>query len=264
MEDRPGADRASNGLAGGGDLRGRRALVTGAGSGIGDAIARGLATAGADVVLVDKVADSIESLAAEIGGTPRVVDLCDLDAAGELGTDIDIVINNAGVQHVAPVHRFPTDTFSMMFDLMVQAPFRIIRSALPGMYEQEWGRIINVSSAHGLRASPYKGAYVAAKHALEGLSKTVAVEAARHGVTSNCVSPGFVRTPLVEKQVAEQARLHRVPEAQVIEDVLLERTPVKRLVEPEEVAELALWLCGPGSASITGTSLPMDGGWTAH
>ena len=264
MKDRPGADRAGTGLAGGGDLHGKRALITGAGSGIGNAIARGLALAGAEVVLVDRVADSIESLAVEIGGTPHVVDLADLDAAGELGKDADIVVNNAGVQHVAPVHRYPTETFSMLLDVMVEAPFRIIRSALPGMYEERWGRIVNVSSAHGLRASPFKCAYVTAKHGLEGLSKTVAVEGAPYGVTSNCINPGFVRTPLVEHQIAEHAKLHRVPKTQVVEDVLLDRTPVKRLVEPEEVAELAIWLCGPGAASITGASLPMDGGWTAH
>ena len=140
----------------------------------------------------------------------------------------------------------------------------IVRAALPGMYDQGWGRIVNISSVHGLRASPFKSAYVTAKHALEGMSKTIALEGAAHGVTSNCVCPGFARTPLVERQVAEQARLLRVPRDQVVEDVLLARTPIKRLVEPAEVADLAVWLCGPGTTSITGSSFPIDGGWTAH
>ncbi|MCI2419412.1 3-hydroxybutyrate dehydrogenase [Saccharopolyspora sp. K220] len=245
------------------DLTGKRALVTGAASGIGAAVARRLAAVGAEVIAVDR-ADAVEAVAAEIGAVARVVDLADLDAAAELGDRADIVVNNAGLQHVAPIHQFPTDTFSTMLRVMVEAPFRIVRAALPGMYTRGWGRIINISSVHGLRASPYKSAYVTAKHAIEGLSKTIALEGAAHGVTSNCVCPGFVRTPLVERQVAEQAELHRVPEDQVVEDVLLARTPIKRLVEPAEVAELAVWLCGPGTTSITGSSFPMDGGWTAN
>lgn len=246
------------------DLSGKHAVVTGAGSGIGAAVCRQLAGAGADLVLVDRVADPIETLSAEIGGRPMVVDLSDPDAAAEVGQNADIVVNNAGAQHVAPVHEFPPETFAELMKVMVESPFRIIRAALPGMYDRGWGRIVNVSSVHGLRASPYKSAYVTAKHGLEGLSKTVALEAAGYGVTSNCVCPGFVRTPLVERQVTEHAELHRVPPEQVVEDVLLARTPIKRLVEPEEVAALVVWLCGPGSTSITGSSFPMDGGWTAH
>ncbi|GAA4620449.1 3-hydroxybutyrate dehydrogenase [Saccharopolyspora hordei] len=246
------------------DLAGKRALVTGAASGIGAAVARRLVGAGAEVVAVDKAAAELEALAAEIGAEARVVDLDSPDAAGRLGSGVDIVVNNAGSQHVAPIHEFPTDVFATMLRVMVESPFRIVRAALPGMYRRGWGRIINVSSVHGLRASPYKSAYVTVKHAIEGLSKVIALEGANYGVTSNCVCPGFVRTPLVERQVAEQARLHRVPEAQVVEDVLLARTPVKRLVEPDEVAALALWLCGPGTASVSGASFPIDGGWTAN
>jgi 3-hydroxybutyrate dehydrogenase len=246
------------------DLSGKRALVTGAASGIGAAVARRLAAAGAEVVAVDRAADAVEAVAADIDAEARVVDLDDLDAAAELGNRVDIVVNNAGFQHIAPIHQFPTDAFSAMLRVMVESPFRIVRTALPGMYARGWGRIINISSVHGLRASPYKSAYVTAKHAIEGLSKAIALEGAAHGVTSNCVCPGFVRTPLVERQVAEQAELHRVPEAQVVEDVLLARTPIKRLVDPVEVAELAVWLCGPGTTSITGSSFPIDGGWTAH
>ncbi|GAA0525469.1 3-hydroxybutyrate dehydrogenase [Saccharopolyspora subtropica] len=246
------------------ELLGKRALVTGAASGIGAAVARRLAAAGAQVIAVDRAADAVEALAAEIDAEARVVDLVDPDAAAPLGERADIVVNNAGLQHVAPIHQFPTDVFSTMLRVMVESPFRIVRTALPGMYTRGWGRIINISSVHGLRASPFKSAYVTAKHAIEGLSKTIALEGAAHGVTSNCVCPGYVRTPLVERQVAEQAELHRVPEDQVVEDVLLARTPIKRLVEPTEVAELALWLCGPATASITGASFPMDGGWAAN
>lgn len=269
-------------MTGGAALTGKRAVVTGAASGIGAEVARELAGAGAHVVLADRdesVRDTADDIATRLrAAAPRaahpaqrtgraeaqVVDLAELDAAGELGDGVDIVVNNAGWQHVAPVHQFPPDMFSAVLRVMVEAPFRIARAALPGMYAAEWGRIVNISSVHGLRASPYKSAYVTAKHGLEGLSKTIAVEGAGHGVTSNCICPGFVRTPLLQRQIAEQAVLHRVPEGQVVEDVLLEHTPIKRLVEPAEVARLALWLCGPGSASVTGSSFPMDGGWTAH
>jgi 3-hydroxybutyrate dehydrogenase len=245
-------------------LIGKRAVVTGAASGIGAAVATRLAAAGATVVAVDRAGDAVDKLAAEIGARPLVADLGDPDAAETVGENADIVVNNAGIQHVAPVHRFPPETFAHLLRVMLESPFRIVRAALPCMYERGWGRVINISSVHGLRASPFKSAYVAAKHGLEGLSKTVALEGAGHGVTSNCICPGYVRTPLVERQVAEQAVLHRVPPEQVVEDVLLDRTPIKRLVEPDEVADLAVWLCGPGTTSITGASFPMDGGWTAH
>ncbi|WP_017976696.1 3-hydroxybutyrate dehydrogenase [Actinopolyspora halophila] len=247
-----------------GELAGKRALVTGAGSGIGAAVSRRLAKTGADVLLADRAAESLETVASEIGARHTVVDLSEPEAVAGLGEDVDIVINNAGLQHVAPVHQYPPEMFSLLLDVMVQAPFRIIRAALPGMYRRGWGRIVNISSVHGLRASPLKSAYVTAKHGLEGLSKTVAVEGAEHGVTSNCICPGYVRTPLVEQQVSEHAVRHRVPREQVIDDVLLARTPVKRLVEPEEVAELAVWLCGDSAVSVTGSSFPMDGGRTAY
>lgn len=245
-------------------LDGKRAVVTGAGSGIGAAIARRLATDGAHVVVVDRMPESAERVASEIGGEPMVVDLADPDAAAHTGEWADIVVNNAGLQHVAAVHEFPPEIFTQLMKVMVESPFRIVRAALPGMYSRGWGRVVNVSSVHGLRASAFKSAYVTAKHGLEGLSKVVALEGARHGVTSNCVCPGYVRTPLVERQIADQAVLHRVPEEQVVDDVLLDRTPVKRLVEPDEVARLVGWLCGPGTDSVTGSSFPMDGGWTAH
>ncbi|MFF2009231.1 3-hydroxybutyrate dehydrogenase [Streptomyces sp. NPDC058195] len=245
-------------------LAGRTALVTGAASGIGRACAEALAAAGARVHVVDKAQEAARSLAEAIGGTAWVADLADPEVVETLPADADIVVNNAGLQHVAPVHTFPPDRFALIQRVMVETPFRILRRTLPGMYERGWGRVVNISSVHGLRASPYKSAYVTAKHALEGLSKVVALEAAEHGVTSNCVCPGYVRTPLVENQIADQARTHGISEEDVVGRVMLERSAVKRLIEPEDVAGAVLWLCGPRAGHITGTSLSMDGGWTAN
>ena len=246
------------------DLGGRRALVTGGGSGIGRAVAVRLAAAGATVVVVDRDAAAAERVAEEVGGTAVALDLTDLAAVDALDVDVDVLVNNAGFQHVAPLHEFPPDVFSTILRLMVEAPFRLVRGALPSMYDRGWGRVVNVSSVHGHRASPYKSAYVTAKHALEGLSKVVALEGAAHGVTSNCVAPAYVRTPLVEGQIADQARTHGITEDQVVEQVMLAPAAVKRLIEPAEVADAVAWLCSPSAASVTGTSLLMDGGWTAH
>ncbi|MEY9843610.1 3-hydroxybutyrate dehydrogenase [Streptacidiphilus sp. MAP5-3] len=245
-------------------LTGRKALVTGAAGGIGRACAHALAQAGAGVYVVDRAAEAAEAVAAEIGGTALVVDLADAGAVDALPDDADIVVNNAGLQHVAPLHEFPPEQFALIQKIMVEAPFRILRRTLPHMYATGWGRVVNVSSVHGLRASAFKAAYVTAKHGLEGLSKVVALEGAAHGVTSNCVNPGYVRTALVEGQIADQARAHDIPEAEVVDRILLDRTAIKRLIEPEEVAASVLWLCSPGADSVTGTSLPMDGGWTAR
>jgi 3-hydroxybutyrate dehydrogenase len=249
------------------ELRGRTALVTGGASGIGRAVAQSLAAAGADVLVLDRDASGAEEVAAAVGGEHLVADLSDpatLDDLG-LGTErrIDILVNNAGIQHVAPVEEFDPERFALIHKVMLEAPFRLARAVLPGMYERGWGRLVHVSSVHGHRASPFKSAYVSAKHGLEGLSKVIALEAAGRGVTSNTVCPGYVRTPLVEGQIADQARSHGVAEAEVVDDVLLSRTPIKRLVEPKEVADLVAFLCGPGTDSITGTSFLMDGGWTA-
>ncbi|SCL29861.1 3-hydroxybutyrate dehydrogenase [Micromonospora inyonensis] len=246
------------------DLTGRSALVTGGGSGIGRACALRLAAAGAAVRVVDRDVETAEAVAAETGGRAEGVDLADPEAVARLDATVDIVVNNAGLQYVAPVAEFPVERFSHLHRVMVEAPFVIVRRALPHMYARGWGRIVNISSVHGLRASPYKSAYVSAKHALEGLSKVVALEGAPHGVTANCVNPAYVRTPLVENQIAEQAARHGIGEDEVIDKIMLARAAIKRLIEPEEVAELVVYLCSPPAAFITGSSIALDGGWTAN
>ena len=247
-----------------GSLSGRRALVTGGASGIGRACVVRLAAAGADVVVLDRDAEAAKEVAASVGGTAVVADLSDLDAIDALDLDVDILVNNAGLQHVAPVHEFPVERFSYILRLMLEAPFRLARGSLPHMYERGWGRVVNISSIHGLRASAYKSAYVTAKHGLEGLSKVIALEGAEKGVTSNCVNPAYVRTPLVENQIADQAKAHGLSEDEVVSEVMLAPAAVKRLIEPEEVAEAVAYLCSGAAASITGTSLALDGGWSAH
>jgi len=248
----------------GADLRGRTAVVTGGASGIGRACAQALAAAGAAVRVLDLDADGAKEVAAAIGGTAHPVDLTEPAAAAHLAADADIVVNNAGFQVVRPLEEFPPDVFHRMLAVMVEAPFHLVRAALPHMYRNGWGRIVNISSVHGLRASAYKAGYVTAKHALEGLSKVAAVEGGPHGVTSNCVNPGYVRTPLVEKQIADQASAHGIPEKEVVEQVLLAHSAIKELIEPEQVADLVLYLCSPAAAFVNGASLAMDGAWTAQ
>jgi 3-hydroxybutyrate dehydrogenase len=224
-----------------------------------------LAADGAHVFAVDRDEAGIKELARAVPGTePLVCDLSDLDAVDALPSAVDVLVNNAGLQHVAPVQDFDPERFSLIVRVMLEAPFRLARRVLPHMYDRGWGRLVHVSSAHGHRASPFKSAYVSAKHGLEGLSKVIALEAAERGVTSNCVSPGYVRTPLVERQIADQARAHGIAEDEVRDRVLLAPEAVKRLIEPHEVAEVAAVLWGPASASITGSSLSVDGGWTAR
>jgi 3-hydroxybutyrate dehydrogenase len=245
------------------DLTGRSALVTGGASGIGAAVARRLAGNGATVTVADLDGDAAAALADEIGGRPWQVDLSDVDALADLTLETDILVNNAGIQHVSPIEDFDPLMFRRILTLMVEAPFLLVRAALPHMYESGYGRIVNMSSVHGLRASANKSAYVTAKHAMEGLSKVTALEGAERGVRSNCVNPGYVRTPLVERQIADQARVHGIPESEVLEKVLLTESAIKRMVEPAEVAALVAFLVGDDASMITGASYTMDGGWSA-
>ncbi|MFG1604896.1 3-hydroxybutyrate dehydrogenase [Actinoplanes sp. NPDC049265] len=246
------------------DLSGRTAMVTGAASGIGRVCAQRLAAAGADVLVVDVDEAAARDTAEALGGRAVAADLADPDAVEALDAAVDVLVNNAGLQFVAPLPEFPPERFTYLQRVMVEAPFRLARRVLPHMYERGWGRIVNISSVHGLIASPYKSAYVTAKHALEGLSKTIALEGAGRGVTSNCVNPAFVRTPLVDKQIADQAAAHGIPEAEVIEKIMLERTAIKKLIDPGDVVELVAYLCTPAADLITGASIALDGGWTAH
>lgn len=249
------------------DLSGRTALVTGGVSGIGLACAQKLAEAGAKVSIVDLDEAAAQQTASELAGEGHVgigVDLSTPQGLDSLDDDrfrVDIIVNNAGFQRVAPVEEYPTEIFTAIHNVLLHAPFRLIRASLPKMYEQGWGRIVNISSAHGLIASPFKSGYVSAKHGLEGLSKVVALEAGSKGVTSNCINPGYVRTPLVEKQIADQAKTHGIGEDEVVEKIMLTRPAIKRLLEPSEIADFALFLCSDSAASMTGSAYRMDGGW---
>jgi 3-hydroxybutyrate dehydrogenase len=246
------------------DLTGRSALVTGAASGIGRACARRLSRAGAAVTVLDLDGEAASGVAEDIGGEALQSDLSDYGVLDSLEVEADVVVNNAGLQHVAAVEEFPPERFSMIVRIMLEAPFRIVQKALPGMYEKGWGRVINISSIHGMVASPYKSAYVSAKHGLEGFSKTVALEGGAKGVTSNCICPAYVRTPLVENQISDQARTHGISEDEVVEKIMLTEPAIKRLIESEEVAEFAAFLCTPEASFINGASLVMDGGATVH
>ena len=246
------------------DLTGRSALVTGAASGIGRACAVRLSRAGAAVTVLDLDGEAAGEVAEGIGGEALQADLSDYGVLDGLEVDADIVVNNAGMQHVAAVEEFPPERFSMIVRIMLEAPFRIVQKALPRMYEEGWGRVINISSIHGQVASAYKSAYISAKHGLEGFSKTVALEGGPRGVTSNCISPAYVRTPLVENQISDQAKTHGISEDEVIEKIMLTEPAIKRLIEPEEVAELAAFLCTPEASFINGASVVMDGTATAH
>ncbi|MBI4624111.1 MAG: 3-hydroxybutyrate dehydrogenase [Verrucomicrobia bacterium] len=259
-------------------LKTKSAVVTGSTSGIGLAIAQALARAGANVML-NGFGDPADiekfraALAAESGSTirfhgadvGRAAEVAALISAAETAFGgVDILVNNAGFQFVAPVDEFPADRWDAIQDVILNSAFHAIRAALPGMKRRNWGRIINLVSAHGLVASPFKSAYVAAKHGQIGLTKTVALEVAQCGITCNAICPGYVRTALVEGQIAAQAAAHGLPPEAVLRDVMLAAQPTRRLVEVEEVAALALFLCGDLARSITGAALPIDGGWTAR
>ena len=246
------------------ELTGRVAVVTGGASGIGEACAIRLAADGASVVIADINTDAAAKVADRLGGRAVQADLAAGFDAEALAGQADILVNCAGLQHVAPVHEFPPDMFRRLIAVMLEAPFLLARAALPHMYARGFGRIVNISSVHGLRASPYKAAYVAAKHGLEGLSKVIALEGGPRGVTSNTICPAYVRTPLVEKQIADQARIHGISEDRVIEEIMLTEPAVKRLIEPAEVADLAAYLCSPAASFANGSSYLLDGGWSAR
>jgi 3-hydroxybutyrate dehydrogenase len=259
-------------------LQGRSAVVTGSTSGIGLGVARALAAEGANVLL-NGFGDpgQIETTRAELASTHGVTvaysgaDLMRAEgvremiaAAGEAMGSVDILVNNAGIQHVSPIEDFPEAKWDAILALNLSSAFHAIKAVLPSMKARGYGRIVNVASAHGLVASPFKSAYVAAKHGVLGLTKTVALEAATSPVTCNAICPGYVWTPLVEKQIDEQARAHGISREAVIQDVLLAAQPNKRFATVEQIGALAVFLCSEGGDSITGAALPVDGGWTAH
>lgn len=245
-------------------LSGRTAVVTGGASGIGAGVARALAGHGATVTIADLNGEAAEALAAEIGGRAWQVDLGATTALDDLTLDTDILVNNAGIQQVSPIEEFDPERWRLIMRIMLESTFLLIRAALPHMYAQGWGRIINISSVHGLVASPYKAAYVSAKHGLEGLSKVTALEGAEKGVTSVCVNPGYTWTPLVEKQLPDQARAHNMSVEEVTEKVILAPQPIKDFVQTADLGEMVAFLCGPHGAMITGSNFIADGGWTAR
>jgi 3-hydroxybutyrate dehydrogenase len=260
---------AANGL-----LAGRKAAVTGSTSGIGLAIADALAAAGADVAL-NGFGDAAPALA-QVGahGTSVVFENADLSngvaaqkwvetCRAALG-GLDILVNNAGIQHVAPIDEFPDAKWDAILAINLSSNFHTMKAAIPAMKAAGWGRIVNIASAHGLVASPFKSAYVAAKHGVLGLTKTAALELAETAVTVNAICPGFVDTPLVRGQIADQAKANNMPEAQVVRDIILASQPTKRFVTAEQVAAMVVYLCSDAAAEITGTALSIDGGWTAR
>jgi len=259
-------------------LKGKSAVVTGSTSGIGLAIAKALAQAGANVTINgfgDKAAIEAERAGIEKAfGVKASYSPADMTKPAEIADMIraaektygavDILVNNAGIQHVAPIEEFPIEKWDQIIAINLSAAFHAIRAAIPGMKARKWGRIVSTASAHSLVASPFKAAYVTAKHGLTGLTKTVALEVATLGITANCISPGYVWTPLVEKQIPDTMKARGMTEEQVKQDVLLAAQPTKQFVTPEQVASLALYLCSDAAAQITGANIPIDGGWTAQ
>jgi 3-hydroxybutyrate dehydrogenase len=259
-------------------LKGKSAIVTGSTSGIGLAYAKALAAEGANVLINGfgdpETIEQERAALAETSGGKALYDAADMTkpdqiagmvarAESEFGA-VDIVISNAGIQHVAPIDEFPIEKWDAILAINLSSTFHLMRAAIPGMKARKWGRIISTASAHSLVASPNKAAYVAAKHGLAGLTKTAALEVATHGITVNCISPGYVWTPLVENQIPDTMKTRGLTREQVINDVLLDAQPTKEFVLPEQVAALALFLCRDEAAQITGSNYSIDGGWTAE
>ncbi len=259
-------------------IKGKTALITGSTSGIGLGIAEAFAKAGARIVLngfgdPSEIRTLQERLTNTYGVEVAYEDI-DVSKGSEIEKmmgnieakfgGVDILVNNAGIQHVAPIEEFPVEKWDAIIAINLSASFHTIRLALPGMKKKKWGRIINIASAHALVASPFKSAYVAAKHGIAGLTKTVALEVAEHGITMNAICPGYVLTPLVQKQIPDTAKARGITEEEVVQNVLLAAQPTKQFVKVEEIAELALYLASDLAASTTGAIIPIDGGWTAH
>ena len=252
-------------------LKDKVALITGAASGIGYAVAKKLSAEGAKVVIADVNAAGVEKVCNELGCIGKAVDLSSREGCREIADlalntygRVDILGNIAGIQHVCPIEEFPEDKWDFMIRLMLTAPFLLTRYCWPSMKENHWGRIINLSSIHGLVASEFKSCYVTAKHGLYGMTKTAAMEGGAYGITANCICPAYVMTPLVEGQIASQAKVHNISEEQVISDIMLSKAAVKKMLDPATVAEVFAFLCSDAAESTTGTSIPVDGGWTAN
>ncbi len=257
-------------------LENRVALVTGSANGIGRGIARKFAQEGCDLIINDLSLDAAQRVAEEIRllGRRALAVKADITnkeevskmteaAVKEFGR-IDILVNNAGLQHVSPIIDFPEDKWDLLIGVMITGPFLCTKYALPQMIKQKWGRIINISSIHGIIAAKFKSAYVSAKHGVIGLTKVTALEMLEHGITANAICPTFVRTPLVDKQIDDQAKAHGIPREEVLEKVILAEAPMKRILEPEEVADLVVYLSGESARNITGSAITMDEGWTAQ
>lgn len=249
-------------------LKQKRALVTGSTSGIGLAVARALRAEGAEIVLnglgdEGEITQLCEELGAQFNGA-NLMEPGAIEAMMEQVGPVDILVNNAGMQHVSPVEEFPPEKWDAVIALNLSAVFHTTRAAVPAMKEKGWGRIINTASAHSLSASPFKSAYVATKHAVAGFTKTIALELAQHGVTANCISPGYVWTQLVENQIPDTMKARGMSRDQVINDVLLAKQPTKKFVQPEEVGAMAVFLCSEAAGNVTGANWSIDGGWTAE
>lgn len=249
-------------------LEGKRALVTGSTSGIGLAVARALRSEGAEVILngfgnEDEIAELCEELGA-MHSSANLLDVGEIEAMMADAGEIDILVNNAGMQHVSPVEEFPLDKWNAIIGLNLNAVFHTTRLAVPGMKARGWGRIINTASAHSKTASPFKSAYNASKHGVDGFTKTIALELAQTGVTANCISPGYVWTPLIEGQIPDTMKARGLSRDEVINDVLLAKQPTKKFVQPHEIGALAVFLCREEAGNVTGANWSIDGGWTAE